>query len=192
MLDVRLAKLHVRSSSKNERECTHPTSCQTRSAKAWTAGLHDDLYSRRNGMAQRNLSSDKFEVPSKLRLRLGGINSFVAVSLRNGANQLERITRSDSLVNHSPRTSGCEQSLKNFGSFQSPSGSNATRNYTALMASSQRNRGGKTLQTRLWQCNSQQSVMYPQRTVLCCTMLASRKFSNGRRSTWTLILPLLM
>ena len=28
--------------------------------------------------------------------------------------------------------------------------------------------------------------------VLCCTMLASRKFSNGRRSTWTLISPLLM
>jgi hypothetical protein len=36
-------------------------------------------------MAQRNLSSDKFEVPSKLKLRLGGINSFVDVSLRHGA-----------------------------------------------------------------------------------------------------------
>jgi hypothetical protein len=47
-----------------------------------------------------------------------------------------------------------------------------------------------TANTRLWQCTSQPSVKYPQWTVLCCIILASRKFSNGRRSIWMPILPL--
>jgi hypothetical protein len=89
----------------------------------------------------RNLSSDKFAAP---KLRLGGINSSVDVSLRHGANQLARITRSDSLVNHSHRTSGCEQSSRKFGCSRFPYGRNATRNYTALMAPTQWNSGGKT------------------------------------------------
>jgi hypothetical protein len=44
-------------------------------------------------MAPRNLSSNKFVVPSKLRLRLGGINSSVDASLRHGAYQLENVLK---------------------------------------------------------------------------------------------------
>jgi hypothetical protein len=33
--------------------------------------------------------------------------------------------------------------------------------------------------------------MYPKRTVLCFIMLALMKFSNGLRSIWMLIFPLL-
>jgi hypothetical protein len=146
------------------------------SMDSWLAWC--DLYSRQHGMAQRNLSSDKSVVPSKLRLRLGGINSSMDASLRrHGAYQLAHTTRSDSLVTHSPQIGGCEQSLRIFRSFQLLQyGNKGMLNY---MAHSQGNssRGKTPQQTRQRRCTTSRlpSVMYPHRTVLCFTMLALMK-----------------
>jgi hypothetical protein len=94
---------------------------------------------------------------------------------RHGANQLASTTRSDSLVvNRSHRISGCEQSLlRNSGSSRLPYGNKGTRNYMAPMAQSQWDSRGKTQprKKQRW-CTRLPSVTYPQRTVLCFTILA--------------------
>jgi hypothetical protein len=69
------------------------------------------------------------------------------------AYQSEWTTRSDSLVHHLHRTSGCEQSSRNFGCSRLSYGSSVTRNcMLALMALSQlwNSSGGKTQRRRLW------------------------------------------